>query len=155
MPPLPNARHERFAQELAKGKTADEAYREAGYNPNRGNAATLKANQSVSDRANELKERGAIRAEVTIASITERLNRIADKSEALKEAAGYSVARQAAMDTAKLHGHLKDKHEHSGTIRYDFSGLDDDKLSQLEAILGTVAVIGGGKGRDQTSGDET
>lgn len=55
MPVLANARHERFAQELAKGKTADEAYQLAGYKPNRGNASTLKANQSVLDRVAELK----------------------------------------------------------------------------------------------------
>lgn len=33
MPVLDNAKHERFAQELAKGKTADEAYKEAGLCP--------------------------------------------------------------------------------------------------------------------------
>jgi len=52
---LTNARplhpeHERFAQELAKGKTAHEADQLAGCKPNRANA-TLKANQSISDRA--------------------------------------------------------------------------------------------------------
>lgn len=33
MPALDNPRHERFAQELAKGKTADEAYQTAGLMP--------------------------------------------------------------------------------------------------------------------------
>lgn len=50
MPVLPNQRHEAFAQALAKGKTADEAYALAGFKPNRGNAATLKAKQSILDR---------------------------------------------------------------------------------------------------------
>jgi phage terminase small subunit len=31
MPGLKNARHERFAQEVAQGKSAGEAYRTAGY----------------------------------------------------------------------------------------------------------------------------
>ncbi len=56
---LENARHERFAQELAGGKTADEAYVLAGYKENRGNAATLKANQSIADRVAELQARAA------------------------------------------------------------------------------------------------
>lgn len=56
MPVLKNARHEAFAQELAKGKTADEAYRIAGFKPNRGNAATLKQKQSISKRVSELLE---------------------------------------------------------------------------------------------------
>lgn len=55
MPILDNARHERFAQELAKGATADEAYQLAGYKANRGNASTLKANQNILDRVAELK----------------------------------------------------------------------------------------------------
>ncbi|WGG60511.1 terminase small subunit [Brucella intermedia] len=56
MPVLKNARHEAFAQELAKGKTADEAYKIAGFKPNRGNAATLKRKQSISKRVSELLE---------------------------------------------------------------------------------------------------
>ena len=54
VPVLDNQRHERFAQELAKGKTADEAYQLAGYKPNRGNATTPKANQSIAARVAEL-----------------------------------------------------------------------------------------------------
>jgi hypothetical protein len=48
--PLKNGKWELFAQGIAKGLTADAAYKEAGYKPNRGNAASLKANQSVLDR---------------------------------------------------------------------------------------------------------
>lgn len=59
MAPLPNARHERFAQGLANGKTADEAYQEAGFKPNRGNASTLKAKQNIQDRVKELNSRAA------------------------------------------------------------------------------------------------
>lgn len=54
MPVLKNPKWELFAQELAKGTTADEAYQLAGYKPNRGNAATLKQNQSILDRVNAL-----------------------------------------------------------------------------------------------------
>ncbi|WP_455872862.1 hypothetical protein [Rhizobium yanglingense] len=42
MPVLKNARHEKFAQALAKGKTATEAYAEAGFKPHDGNAARLR-----------------------------------------------------------------------------------------------------------------
>ncbi len=54
---LKNPKHERFAQELAKGKTADEAYQNAGFKPNRGNAARLKANENIRARVNELQTR--------------------------------------------------------------------------------------------------
>lgn len=109
MPALENPKHERFAQELAKGKTADEAYVNAGYSENRGNATRLKANERVASRVAEIQERAAVRAEITVASITERLMRLADKGESLGEAAGFSVARAAAMDAAKLNGLVVDK----------------------------------------------
>lgn len=103
--PLKNHRHELFAQELAKGETADAAYVAAGFRPNRGNASTLKTNQNISARVEELLNRAAIRTELTVASVTERLVKIADKAE--KEALGapgLSVARAALMDAAKLNG---------------------------------------------------
>ena len=54
VPALENTRHELFAHELAKGMTIDEAYQHAGYKPNRANAASLKAKEHISTRANEL-----------------------------------------------------------------------------------------------------
>ena len=42
MPSLDNAKHERFAQELAAGKSAVDAYEAAGYRRNRGHASTLR-----------------------------------------------------------------------------------------------------------------
>lgn len=76
MPPLENQRHEAFAQALAKGKTADEAYILAGYKANRGNAATLKANQSIQARVAELAKKGAHLAEITVARTLKELARI-------------------------------------------------------------------------------
>lgn len=76
MPPLSNARHETFAQLLAKGKSADEAYSGAGFKPNRGNAATLKANQSVKGRVEELVGRGASMAEVTVHRVIHEMARL-------------------------------------------------------------------------------
>lgn len=56
MPVLKNAKHERFAQGLAKGLTADQAYQDAGFKANRGNATTLKQKQSIQNRVSELLE---------------------------------------------------------------------------------------------------
>jgi phage terminase small subunit len=76
LPALSNPKHERFAQELAKGKTADEAYQEAGYKANRGNAATLKAKQNIQDRVTEILNRAATRVEITQARVLEELAKI-------------------------------------------------------------------------------
>jgi phage terminase small subunit len=54
MPPLPNAKHELFAQELARGTPTPEAYVKAGYADNKGNASTLKHKQNVSKRVAEI-----------------------------------------------------------------------------------------------------
>ena len=68
MPPLPNARHERFAQGLFEGMTADEAFVTAGYKQNRGNASRLKSNENVRARLAELQTETAASAKVTLLS---------------------------------------------------------------------------------------
>ena len=104
MSALTNAKHERFAQAIAKGKTATEAYVLAGYKANDGNAATLKGNQRISERIAEILENAAVRAEISVASVTENLTRIAQKAEKLSDASGLAVSRAAWMDAAKLNG---------------------------------------------------
>jgi phage terminase small subunit len=52
---LPNSRHEAFAHGLARGKSVDVAYVEAGYSQNRGNGSRLNRNVGVMARVIELK----------------------------------------------------------------------------------------------------
>lgn len=111
MAALSNARHERFAQELAKGKSATEAYVLAGYEESRSAASRLSANVNVQARAAELKDRAAAKTELTVASITERLIKIADEAQALGEASGLAVARASMMDAAKLNGLIVERTE--------------------------------------------
>ena len=102
MPVLSNARHEKFAQGLAKGLTADEAYSSAGYSANRGNASTLKQKQNIQNRVTELLEW----AETVERKATERaIERLAiTKERVLSELAkiGFSDIRKAI----KWNGHL-------------------------------------------------
>jgi phage terminase small subunit len=109
MPALSNAKHERFAQELAKGATQAEAYVSAGYAPSEPNASRLTSNEKVQARVAEILDRAAIRSEITVASITERLLAIAAKGEQSKDAPLLSVARASLMDAAKLNGLVVDK----------------------------------------------
>lgn len=48
-----NACHEKFAQTLASGKTADASYKIAGFKPNRQNAARLTTNDDICARASQ------------------------------------------------------------------------------------------------------
>ena len=113
---LANPKHERFAQELAKGKTQIEAYENAGYQPNPSAASRLADDVKICERVAAIQERAAIRAEVTLASITENLARIAQKAELLDDASGLSVARASNMDIAKLHGLVTDKTKAEVTV---------------------------------------
>ncbi|MBW3099243.1 hypothetical protein [Pseudohoeflea coraliihabitans] len=54
MPTLSNQRHEAFAQALAKGKSATDAYKMAGYKPDYGAASRLSGNVKVKARVAEL-----------------------------------------------------------------------------------------------------
>ena len=90
---LSNPKWERFAQELAKGKTADEAYQNAGYAENRGNATRLKANESVAARVAELQSRVAARVELTRADI---LQMLVDDRKLARESGQSSAAMKAA-----------------------------------------------------------
>ncbi len=136
MPALANPRHERFAQELAKGKTPEESYRIAGFKPARQNAHRLMTNDDVQTRIADLQERAAIKTELTIASITERLLQIADKAQALGEAPGLAVARASMMDAAKLNGLIVERSENVN-INHDISGdLPTDE--EWEAEHGTA-----------------
>lgn len=121
MPALSNAKHERFAQEIAKGSSSREAYKAAGYQTKSdaatdANASRLLSDDKVQGRVAEIQERAAIRVEVTLASITEDLVRIAGKAEKLDDSSGLSVARAARMDIAKLHGLVVDRAKVDATV---------------------------------------
>lgn len=109
MAALKNAKHELFAQALAKGETATDAYVAAGYKSHDGNAARMSGNERIRARVAEIQERAAIRTEITVANITERLLAIAKKGEESADAPLLSVARASLMDVAKLNGMIVDK----------------------------------------------
>lgn len=132
---LPNQRHERFAQELAKGKSATEAQAEAGYSANRGNASTLANDQSILKRVAELQERGAIKAEVTAASLIEEAEQVREKALA---AGQFSAAIAAIREKGVLAGVRVEKRE--STHKTDPKAMTDDELA-LIASAGSAGVV--------------
>lgn len=130
MPALKNARHERFAQELAKGKSQADAYVAAGYKPSRSAAARLFADVNICARVSEIAERVSIQTELTAADLTKRLMRIVEVAEktgitldddgqpTASSSKHLGVARAAIMDAAKLNGLVIDKAENTdhGTV---------------------------------------
>ena len=112
MPVLDNARHERFAQELAKGKSQTQAYIAAGYSPNgaNGHAARLVANGIIDARVMELKERVAVKVEWGIADAIRELDE-ARMAALAAETVQSSAAVNATMSKAKLLGLVVDKQQ--------------------------------------------
>jgi hypothetical protein len=131
MPVLDNARHERFAQALAKGMSATDAYTKAGYSGDRTAASRLSTNVNVQARLLELKTKSAEKTVLTVASITDRLLKIADKGEASDEASMLTVARASLMDAAKLNGLVIDKSLSAQTSV-------EDLLDQLDGQVGNA-----------------
>lgn len=119
MPALANHKHELFAQALAKGDNATNAYKNAGYTA-KGNAAESAASRLLSDvkvqaRVTELQERAAIKAEKTAADIVAMLEE--DRTLARSEKQP-SAAVSAALGMAKVLGLITDKVRHEGSVNW-------------------------------------
>ena len=140
---LKNARHERFAQGLAQGSSQLAAYAQAGYRGDVTAASRLSRNVKIQERVAELQARAAIRSEITVASITERLLEIARMGEASGEASMLAVARASLMDAAKLNGLVVDKSEARSEqvqrIISDRPQTDEEWAEAHEADLGAAA----------------
>ena len=151
MPVLDNPRHERFAQELADGKSQTDAYVAAGYKESRSSASALATNPNISARVSELL---SLRAQST-AKATERavqkltldkewvLTRLMENAErALQrqpvlgddgEPIGEykyegNVANRALELLGKQLGLFIDRHEHGKPG--EFEQLGDEELMQ-------------------------
>ena len=128
MPVLRNQRREKFAQELAAGKSAAEAYERAGYVKNFGNCIRLKGNERVAARVAELQHCGAARAEVSVASLLDELEEA--RKLALKRGQA-SAAVAATMGKAKILGLIIDRREVGDVGAFD--GLTDEQLVEEAA----------------------
>lgn len=133
MPALKNARHERFAQLVAKGASQVEAYDAAGYevkgeSSRRGAATRLCANVSVAGRIKELLETAAERTIITMTQVMldiEAIKQRCMQGEPVRDKEGNETGEwkfdaRAALEACKLqgmyHGAWKNKTEHSGTV---------------------------------------
>jgi phage terminase small subunit len=71
--PLANPKHERFAQELAKGTKQFEAYAKVGYAGDATHASRLGARPDVQARVEEILGRAAAKVEVTVEKVLREL----------------------------------------------------------------------------------
>ena len=135
MPALTNAKHEKFAQELSKGKSQADAYAAAGYAPSEPHASRLARNGKVQDRIAEIQNSASIRVEVTIASLIQEAADIQAAAQADKQ---YSAATAALTAKAKLAGLWIDKAENTNR------NVDPSQVTDAE--LAALVQGGGGEG---------
>lgn len=123
MPPLSNPRQETFAQIAAAGASLIEAYEKAGYEPNYGNASSLKANQKVNSRITELQQGGVDLAQITVASLVARADELRELAIEHKQiSAGVAAVKEIGI----LTGLRIDRREVGAPG--EFERLSDDEL---------------------------
>ncbi len=152
MPVLDNARHERFAHEIAKGTASRDAYKFAGYDPKNDATADACASRLLSDariqaRVKEIQETiSAVAIEKTgiskawvLAKLVENVER-AMQAEPVLDSQGQptgeykyngNVANRALELIGKEHGMFIDRKEVGAPG--DFSQLPDDELDEFIA----------------------
>lgn len=124
MPILKNERHELFAQQLAQGKSATEAYEIAGFKPSRKNASRLRAKEDIAGRVGEIQSVAAQSAEITLAGVLREL----DQAIEIARTKGQANAMvSAASLRSRLGGLLVDKQE----VRLTDAGSDDQSIEGL------------------------
>ena len=158
MPILQNARHERFAQEIAAGKTVEIAYAAAGFQPDarRANPYRLRKRDDIGQRVDELltaractdaiaTERAIEKTSITKARVAEELGRIGfarlggpaedtdlDFSQLTRaQIAAAQVKRAALMDIARLFGYVVERKEQR--IVDEFAGVSTEDLARYVA----------------------
>ena len=125
MPVLENPRHELFAEELATGKSASEAYALAGFRPSRKNASRLRAKEDISARVAELQAVTARSAAITIESICAEL----DQANQVAKAKGQAAAMVSASALrAKLGGLMVERVEVGGPNAFDDAETIEDVI---------------------------
>ncbi len=136
MPVLKNARHEWFAQNLAKGMSATVAYEKAGYKPNGPNAGRMTKNDEIVERIAELQNRAAEKTGYTIVKATAELEEARELAATEKNPAAMV---SASMGKAKVNGLLIDKH------LVGMKRIEDMNENELRTLLG-IMEMGSGSG---------
>jgi len=103
MPPLNNARHERFVQLLLQGENATDAHEQAGYKRDDGNAARLHANPKIQARLAELQAEMVQETKITVEGLLAELEAARQKATDLDQ---LSAAVRAIESKAKISGLL-------------------------------------------------
>lgn len=128
---LKNSKHELFAQELAKGTTATEAYVLVGYKADDGNACKLSS--KVQDRVQEITSAAAERCGVTVGKVVTELAKIGFSD--IRKAVDWSGMLVTEEDNPDGGDVLVIKHIHSNHVRLiSAKDIDDETAGAIAEV---------------------
>ena len=134
-----NARQELFVQGLLVGKSADQAYQDAGYRPDRGHASRLATNGNVLERLAELRKPVVKAVQVTLEG---HLRDLLGLRNMATTAGQFGVAITAEVNRGKAAGLYVDR-----KINH-IKRLDEMNDAELRHVLGEldreIEALGGG-----------
>lgn len=147
--PLKNARHERFAQALAMGRSKCDAYADAGFKYHGGNAAALAKKSDIQKRVAELLAWGekSVDSSVTKAAISkewviDKLRSIAERCVEVAEGKKLDAAganRALELLGRELGMFVERREVKHGTIDDLDSAARDELLSAIDRELASRA----------------
>ena len=129
MAPLSNIRQEKFVQGLFEGKSATQAYADAGYKPHQGNSSRLRWYETVQGRLAELQEAACKNSEITVESLMQELEDLRAKAVSCEQ---YAAGVRAVSEKIKLSGLAAPE-------RIEVKQTDFDETMSPEEILAKVA----------------
>ena len=141
MPILKNARHERFAELLASGRSATDAYEHAGYKRSHSNGPALAKTEEIRARVAQISAASLERERATAAAAAERAvitrQRLIEMAlEARKgalEAKQYSAAVAATKEIGILSGIRIERSERG--MPGEFDELERMSADELRAFV--------------------
>ena len=119
------AKQLKFTREYAKDGNGTQAAIRAGYSPNSAQmqASRLLSKDMVCNAVAKFQEKHRLKTEVTIESLAAELEHDRDRARQLDQT---SVAVQATMHIAKLHGLEINKNENNGLTKIEIIRYRDD-----------------------------
>ena len=150
MPPLDNPKHERFAQAVAAGKSAVDAYESAGYRRNRGHASTLRKNPKLLKRVDEILEtRGQIQQRGTLAAIERtRLTKttiiemlLADRELARKNGQSSAAIRATELLGIELGMFIRKTHNRHSHERKLSEMSPEERAQEIQRLTGLARQV--------------
>jgi phage terminase small subunit len=145
---LSNPKHEAFAQALAKGASASDAYVSAGYKRNDGNASRLKGNEKVQARVHEIMSAAAKRTAKTLDDVIAEYERIAFSGLSKFVSIGedgtpqIDLSRCTPADLDLLAEIQTDRHQMPGETPGDLLKVKIKPLDRLKALDKLAGYLG-------------